>query len=176
MLPSLQAFTKALTTAKLCAQWDSNADTRAVTESMIAAAEAGAGGDVEAQNELVAAFGSRLNFGTAGIMCCEDTRRVAHCLTMCVRSPPGAGIRGKMGAGTARMNDLTVTQTAQVCCHCQSLANPSQLLNHTHSLLYLLHRVWLLTFVTSSLMLTQALWLLLLATTTALATLSSVSS
>ena len=53
---------------------------------MIAAAEAGAGGDVEAQNELVAAFGSRLNFGTAGMMCCEDTRRVAHCLTMCVRS------------------------------------------------------------------------------------------
>ena len=40
-----------------------------------------------------------------------------------------------MGAGTARMNDLTVTQTAQVCCHGQSLANkPSQLLAQSRTL------------------------------------------
>jgi phosphomannomutase len=67
-------------TARQFAAWDPNSETRDAIEGWISR---------EDQAALNAAFGTRLEFGTAGL-------------------------RGEMGAGTARMNDLTVIQAAQV--------------------------------------------------------------
>ncbi len=60
--------------------WDVNEETRAAASAALAAGDAAS---------LAAAFGCRLEFGTAGL-------------------------RGPMGAGFNRMNDLVVLQTAQV--------------------------------------------------------------
>ncbi|XP_069487921.1 phosphopentomutase [Ambystoma mexicanum] len=62
--------------------WDKNPKTLEIVTALVAAA------NVE---ELTAAFGSRMEFGTAGL-------------------------RGAMGVGTARMNDLTIIQTSQGFC------------------------------------------------------------
>ncbi len=62
--------------------WDINAETRGAAAALLARADADPA-------PLAAAFGSRLEFGTAGL-------------------------RAPMGPGYARMNDLTVLQTAQV--------------------------------------------------------------
>ena len=75
----------ATVTAKAYCGWDFNPATRAATEALLAAAAAGAPG---ASRALVSAFGASLEFGTAGL-------------------------RGPMGAGSARMNDVTVVQAAQ---------------------------------------------------------------
>ena len=66
--------------AKQSAEWDTNAETRAQTLEIIASGDA---------DQLQKLFGSRLEFGTAGL-------------------------RGVMGPGPNAMNDLTVIQAAQV--------------------------------------------------------------
>ena len=78
-----------LATARQCAAWDPCAETRAVTEALLLrAASADAADAAAAGAELAERFGARCEFGTAGL-------------------------RAPMGAGTARMCDLVVLQTAQ---------------------------------------------------------------
>jgi phosphomannomutase len=84
--PDPAAVAAALATARQCAQWDPNPETRGATEALLAAAAAAAG--AAAVEEALDRFGSRVEFGTAGL-------------------------RAPMGAGTSRMNDLIVLQTAQ---------------------------------------------------------------
>ena len=72
-----------LSAAKQWLEWDPNAETQQATQAMIEAASS-----EEGAAQLQAAFGSRIAFGTAGL-------------------------RGRMAAGTACMNDLIVVQAAQ---------------------------------------------------------------
>jgi hypothetical protein len=62
-------------------EWDPNPETRTEAEAILKEGDPAT---------LTALFGSRLEFGTAGL-------------------------RAAMGPGFSRMNDLTVLQTAQVC-------------------------------------------------------------
>lgn len=66
--------------AKHALAWDPNPQTREQIQRIV---------DENDEREAEARFGSRLEFGTAGL-------------------------RGPMGAGSARMNDLTVIQATQV--------------------------------------------------------------
>jgi len=68
-------------------QWDSNEETRQTMETMIKESKE----STEAYDALVEAMSSRLKFGTAGL-------------------------RGKMGAGYGKMNELTVLQATDGLC------------------------------------------------------------
>ncbi len=75
----------ALSSAEQAAKWDPNQATRKVIEGLVADVKEGKEG---AESALLAAFGERIAFGTAGL-------------------------RGPMAAGYACMNDLVVLQAAQ---------------------------------------------------------------
>jgi hypothetical protein len=75
-----------MTAAEAIVAWDPDSETRAAISAAIAAAKAG---DASAKELIVERFSTRLEFGTAGL-------------------------RGPMGFGTSRMNDVTVIQSTQV--------------------------------------------------------------
>ena len=85
---SVTALASARLTATQCVAWDPCAETRAYTELLLERTSTLAGASTSAAAEVISRFGERLEFGTAGL-------------------------RAAMGAGTARMNDLVVLQTAQ---------------------------------------------------------------
>lgn len=77
-----------LSRARQFVEWDVNPETRAQAQASIDAMGADAA-DAPVPGVFASAFGPALEFGTAGL-------------------------RGEMGPGFGRMNDLTVIQAAQV--------------------------------------------------------------